>query len=275
LAISSLIRLVAKPEPQNHGTAEPEVVADTYRLKRGHLVIWSSNHIALALIACLLLGGCGPSEAQLDATATAEVREANRQATAEAVSATAEAAAVFATAASLQSAATLVFGPEDVDLEHTPQNKLVPTYEYDADELRDIIVEATFIVPYDGLENPWDIGFLFRSTGEDDQLRLAVTSEGSWTLVRAVSGDPPSFEDLSDGALENLPTQAGEQITLRLVADGGQGALFLNGRLGAEFDLSAKTSAGSVMVATGLYIGDEQEGAVTKVQEFRVWKIEG
>jgi hypothetical protein len=236
---------------------------------------FTTGHRALALIACLLLAGCGPSEAQLDATATAEVREANRQATAEAVAATAEAATVFATAESLQSAATLVFGPEDIDLEHTPQNKLVPTYEYDADELRDMIVEATFTVPYDGLENPWDIGFLFRSTGEDDQLRLAVTSSGDWTLVRAVSGDPPSFQDLSVGTIEDLPTQAGERITLRLIADGDQGTLFINGRLGSQFDLSAKTSAGSVMVATGLYIGDEQEGAVTKVVEFRVWKIDG
>jgi hypothetical protein len=220
---------------------------------------------ALVLLA-LLIAGCGPSQADLDATATAEIQ-------AEHAAATATAREAMQTATAQLEAARLVFGPEDVRLEHNPNDKQVVTYEIE-DELRDLVVEARFVTPYDADEDAWDIGFLLRSNEEDDQLRLVVSSDASWTLIRSEDGDPPTFDTLQRGTLEPFDSGGGVAITIRAVLEGEHGLLFVDGRYIAALDLSSKTTAGNVMVGTGFYTGDEREGAVTEVTGFRVWKIE-
>lgn len=218
--------------------------------------------LLLALLL-FLLPSCGPSKAERDATATVERQESQ----------TATATAARATAASIDSFARLVFGPEDVALEHNPNDKQVVTYEIE-DEVRDFVVEARFTTPYDGSEYPWDIGFLLRSNEEDDQLRLVLSSDASWALIRAKDGDPPIFQTIQQGSIDPFDMRGGVPITIRVTLDGEHGLLFVDDAYIAPLDLSAKTSAGTVMVGTGFYTGDEQEGAVTRVRDFRVWKIE-
>jgi hypothetical protein len=224
------------------------------------------------LLACAigaLLSGCGPSREELQATATSRARE---QATEVALEATSVAAPAFATAEALAEGASLIFGPEDLALEHNPNDKQVVTFDIE-DELRDVIVEARFTAPYDGAENPWDVGVMIRSNEEDDQIRVAVTSDGEWTSTRAVDGDPPSFRTIQSGVIAGFDGSAGATVSIRLVAQGERGALFINDAFIATLELDAKGTAGTVIVGTGFFTGNEQEGATTLVEGVRVWGI--
>ncbi|GAB4152313.1 MAG: hypothetical protein Fur005_02340 [Roseiflexaceae bacterium] len=222
----------------------------------------------------LLLVCCGPSQAQIDATATAYVAARDATATAELATATATAQSAVATATTLQEAATNVLEVTAIELTHSPQNKLVPTYDTGVDT-RDFIIEATFLVPYQAdSEAGWDVGFLLRSTGDDEQLRLIIASDGSWYLVRSADGDPPIFEDISAGPIADLPTQADQPIEIRLVALGDQGQLFINQRYITTLDLSAKLDRGMIVAATGLFLGNERKGAATRIERLTIWEIE-
>jgi hypothetical protein len=57
---------------------------------------------------------------------------------------------------------------------------------------------------------------------------------------------------------------------LRLVAVGGRGWLFVNGRQAGLLDLGTSGDAGDVVVATGFFAGDELEGAATAFEDFTV-----
>lgn len=229
----------------------------------------------LALLTCglgALLGACGPSEEQLQATATASAQRRSARATEVALEATSVAAPAFATTTALAEGARLVFGPQDLELEHNPNNKQVSTYDIE-DELRDVIVEARFVAPYDGESNPWDVGVMIRSNEEDDQIRVVVDSTGDWACIRATDGDPPGFETLQSGSIEGFDGSAGAIVTIRLVAQGDSGFLFVNDALVAKLAIDAKATAGTVIIGTGFYTGDEQEGATTLVRELRVWAV--
>ena len=112
------------------------------------------------------------------------------------------------------------------------------------------------------------LGSRFRDLGPDDQYRLAIESAGFWSLGNRLGED---FDLVSEGEIDNLNTSVGEANTLLLYADGENGYIFLNGEFIALMDLSQRLDAGEIAVATGLYEGDEIEGAETVFTGFTIW----
>jgi serine/threonine-protein kinase len=214
-------------------------------------------------------------DARTAATATARAGEqataaAYADATATAEEGLSALAALAVSAVTDITAGQPVFGPVEGSLLHLEDGFIEAEYAPDV-VLADFVAEATFFTPYSRLEGSWDFGFMFRDMDTDDQYRLAIESNGLWSLGNRVGDD---FELVDEGEVDNLDTSVGGANTLLLYAQGDDGYLFLNGEFIARMDLAQRLEAGEIAVATGLYEGDEVEGAETVFIDFTIWAIE-
>ena len=213
---------------------------------------------------------------KIQSTATAQARNAKATATAHAIQAeaTATAQARENNIISLTNRSELVFGPMDGSLEHEEDENIEKVGS--AVDLKDFIAEVTFFNPYSRYTADWDYGFLFRDMYRNDQYRLVIFSDETWILSNAIpddEGDGWQSEYIADGEIPNLDTSANGRNEIRLICYGVKGFLYINQSFIAELDLSDRTNSGDVIVATGIYNGDEVDGQFTKFQDFTVWEI--
>ena len=162
------------------------------------------------------------------------------------------------------------FGPISGELQHEPSDGFIKT-EYADVSLSDFIVSATFVNPYSAASNEWDYGFAIRDGGSGSSARLIkviVTSRGRWEVAWR-QGRSSEVQTITEGTLKALNTGAGGRNTLWLSAVGERGLLFVNGEFISMLDLSAVTGAGDVAAITGVFIGNEVAGEVTRFEDFR------
>lgn len=221
----------------------------------------------------------------LDATATARAFEFAGTATAEAVVEATEQAAATATAVAEEAANAQIealrntiaaiqqqppiFAPTSGSLLHLEDGFIES--EYAGVNVSNFAAVVTFRTPYNRLLGTWDAGFMFRDTGVDDQYRLAIESTGFWSLGNRTGDD---FELLDEGELNNLNLAAGSENTLLLYVQGTEGYVFVNDEFITALDLSARTAAGDIAVAVGLYEGNEVEGEETGYTGFTIWSAD-
>lgn len=162
-----------------------------------------------------------------------------------------------------------LFGPESGSLVHVSDG-FVKAY-YAGVDVRDFVVDAVFYNPYAASRGNWDIGYALREGEVNDQFRLAVESNGDWSL-----GDRRGDEDnyVNSGTLSNLNTADGDGNRLTVYLNGDVGYFFVNGQFISELDLSVRTNSGDVGVATSLFAGYEIEGEETGFDEFTVWPLQ-
>ncbi|MCB9420656.1 MAG: protein kinase [Ardenticatenaceae bacterium] len=157
-----------------------------------------------------------------------------------------------------------LFGPLNGEMPHI-EDEFLESYYADPSPA-DFIASVTFTNPFVGA---WDYGYIFRQSEADSEMRLVVHSDGFWNLndrngeedVFVAEGDIAGLLDISEGG----------QNELILAALGGQGYFFLNGRFIATLDLSSRTEAGDLAVATGFYTDSERPGASTTFTDFTIW----
>jgi hypothetical protein len=140
---------------------------------------------------------------------------------------------------------------------------------------RDLIAEAIFHNPYSNTVGPWDIGFMFRDLGKQDetglkQLRLVISSDGIWSLMDYIG---TSLTDIDQGKVFNLDTKEGGENLLILVADGEVGSFYLNGVKIADLNLSTRMNSGGVAAAVSFLPGRNIEMGSTEIEGFTVWDI--
>lgn len=240
------------------------------------------SNIQLLVLTLLLalLPSCTPSDPSAQATATAETIAAAGTATAETVAATQTAAAgvrIVATATALQrQLGAPILGPKDGELPLPDNNdNQISVYGDDALRPADFIVEATFANPYSADVNTWDYGFVFRSSQDDNDYRIVIASTQTWELVRAEDdGKKVNFTTVSSGSIDGLNTGQNQTNSVRLVAIGPEGALFVNDRFVAALDLSDHTEAGSLLVGSGMTGGRTRDGSSTRYSKFTIWEVE-
>jgi len=186
-----------------------------------------------------------------DPAATRQSLEATRQALAQAEA----------------SAAAAVFGPLSGSLPHEDDDTIESVY---ADvSLGNFVAQATVLNPYAAAEGGWDFGLIFRQTAVDEELRLVIRSDGSWSLNNR-SSDTDSF--VQDGEVgDYLEEEENGRNTILLIANEGSGYFFLNGQFVDVLNLSERTDFGDLALGTGFYSSDEQDGAVTNYESFGVW----
>ena len=136
----------------------------------------------------------------------------------------------------------------------------------------DFVADALFYNPFAVSKNGWDIGYGFHRT-DDGELWIIIDSDGEWELMNGAGDDG----DLIDSGVINgrLNTNADEANRLTLIAQGKKGYFFVNNELAARLDLSSRTNSGDVVAATAFYTGHEVDGAVTKVENFTIWELDG
>lgn len=162
-----------------------------------------------------------------------------------------------------------LFGPENGSLAHVSDG-FVKAYYAEVD-VRDFVVDAVFYNPYAATRGNWDIGFSLREGEINDQFRLAVESNGDWSLADR-RGEDTNY--VNSGTLTNLNTGEGDGNRLTVYLSGDTGYFFVNGQFVSELDLSARTNSGDVGVATSLFAGYEIEGEETGFDEFTVWPVQ-
>ena len=162
------------------------------------------------------------------------------------------------------------FGPVKGDLPHDGGEFIV---EFGAEVFAsDFVATATFNNPYPALLSGWDYGFLFRDAGQFNYHAVVVENRND--------RDPMWFHYLRDGAGEGrlvgsgrasgLWPDSGGMNTLRLIAIGSQGWLFINGIAVGSLDLSAGPAGGDISVLTGYHPENKVSGQTTRFLGFTV-----
>jgi hypothetical protein len=161
-----------------------------------------------------------------------------------------------------------VFGPDSGSLPHE-EDRSVEARSAGVG-LRDFVAEAVFYNPYPATKGSWDMGFLFRDAGKNDEFRLAVESDGDWSLNDR-RGDEDDF--IGTGWISNLDVSAGNSNRLTLLAEGDQGFFFVNDIFITKLDLSSRTNSGDISAAIEIVSDHEVEGETTAYEGFTVWSL--
>jgi hypothetical protein len=136
--------------------------------------------------------------------------------------------------------AKLVFGPKDYTLRHNLENTVI-TFDPGL-SLKDFIVSINFINPYDtSATGTWDYGILFRNKYKNEQYRLTILSNQSWSLV-----DAWTWTNIFSRNDKHLTATAGEENMIWLIVVNAKAYLFINSTYIQSLDVGAKLTAGDI-----------------------------
>ena len=164
-------------------------------------------------------------------------------------------------------ASRVVFGPVDGSIEHDPDDGLIDVYRARGVTTADAIIEARFHNPYSRTEGDWSSGFMFRRPRSGWFHIVIVRNNGVWYHILGTGSDR---ERLGAGYSEHIDTGADGSNHIRVVADGADGTLSVNGRHVADLDLSGLTESGSVSALGSYFTGDGVEGKSTRFEDFTI-----
>lgn len=131
----------------------------------------------------------------------------------------------------------------------------------------DFYARATFTNPRPTSLASWDFGLGFRDSGEDEQFRLVVDSEGNWFLKNGLS------PVIAEGTLVDVDTGDSGTNIIEIVAVGETGYFAFNERLVTELDLSAPVSGGDLFVGAGFFAEDAVGDGSSAYSDFEIWAL--
>ena len=162
--------------------------------------------------------------------------------------------------------APLLAGPFDLPLEQQPNILFV--YKAGLD-VRDFVAHAAFTNPEvdDGV--PWDFGFQFRTTGENEDLRIFLLSDGTWNF--SIGTDPPEQTVVAP----NFDPAPGAVNTLDLIVQDYEAIFGINGEFVASILLPDLLPSGDVYASTGFFSDLSVEGRIIQLTGFTVYGLPG
>lgn len=164
------------------------------------------------------------------------------------------------------SEAELVFGPVNNSIKSFLDERIA-TYDTGL-TLMNFILAVTFVNPLDtSSANSWDYGIFFRNSHGNDQYRLMIRADGSWSLINA-----NTWLNISRGKDENLNTMAGESNSIWLVVIDEKAFLFINYIYLKTLGVRAKLTAGDISLATG-FEPDKKTSYNIEFRDFTVWSL--
>ena len=110
----------------------------------------------------------------------------------------------------------------------------------------------------------WDVGFIFRDSGDGNLQYVAVTNDGRYSHRIRVDGENAL---LSSGVITNWSDDADSENKLSLIVIEDRGWLVVNSQFVADLDVSGGIDDGALQLATGIFAGDEVEGESTRVRD--------
>ena len=162
-----------------------------------------------------------------------------------------------------------MYGPFSSVLAHDDDNFIETDY---ADvSPANFVMRVNMINPYGSVTGNWDFGLIFRQTDVDDEMRLVIRSDGSWSLNNRT---PDNDNFIQEGnAAQYLNLDILDSNLFQLIAFDDVGYFFLNDHFIAQLDLSERTTPGEIALATGFYASTEIDGEVTIYNDFGLWPI--
>ena len=129
-----------------------------------------------------------------------------------------------------------LFGPLTQSLTHGNDSSLTTLDAHV--NVSNFVAEATFMNPYERAQKGWDYGFVFRSTGSNQQYRIWVDSDQNWYL-RLLTG-PESSTDVKHGMLNNLDVSVPGSNKLAVVVVDSAAYFFVNDTYIDTLDVSVR-----------------------------------
>ena len=164
-----------------------------------------------------------------------------------------------------------VFGPESGAIEHNTRDGLIDTYRANVLE-SDTVIEARFFNPYSSQAGSWSSGFFFRHSDANVAHIVVVSSNGAWHHYLR-TGDIATQQDLAAEYSNHIDTTAGGSNQVRVIANGSEGWLFINGSYVDNLDLSGLTSAGNVSAVGSYFQEDGIAGKSTRFEDFTIRRL--
>ena len=164
-----------------------------------------------------------------------------------------------------------VFGPESGSIEHNPDDGFIDVHQANV-SMSDGIIEARFFNPYSSQVGSWSSGFIFRKADSNVVYIVVVSSNGAWYHYLR-TGDVDTEQDLAAEFSTHINTTARGSNHIRIIANGTEGWLFINGAYVANLDLSGLTGAGSVSAVGSYFQGHGITGKSTRFEHFTIRRL--
>lgn len=120
----------------------------------------------------------------------------------------------------------------------------------------------------DDPNHPWDIVVGFWHAGGDDQVRLVIVSDGTWSLALGTA------RPILSGEVGNLNLGPARGNDIELAVLDGVGYLGVNGEFVASFEIPSEPRAGDLWLASGTFPENAQEGVETPFSDWTIWSLE-
>ena len=158
----------------------------------------------------------------------------------------------------------LVFGPRDGAVEHNTEDGLLEVFN-GPEPRGDVLVEATFLNPYDRDVLIWQHGFLIKHQGHNHQYWVSISSYGEWQYFHRLGESAAIGRYRAEST--DINRNPGEKNLLQVVITGDKGWVYVNGKFQGGMDLSVDTAGDGIT----LFVDDEHPGE-TPYEDFAVWQ---
>lgn len=137
----------------------------------------------------------------------------------------------------------------------------------DTTQVSDFVTRVSFTNPTIKDNGLWDVGFIFRSSDNNNDLRFILLSDQRWQLRYSNTGEPLATGELT------FDTTPGTEHTLELIAADEYGWVFLDGEFAAELPLRALIDTGEVKFGSGFFKDTTYPGVDVKYRNWTIYPI--
>ena len=159
----------------------------------------------------------------------------------------------------------LAYGPVSGRLLHNPADGYIEG-DCPDNEITNFLAQVTLFTPFSTSQGTWDYGFGFRDVGKNEDYRIILMSDKTWSFEKGV-------DLISSGNVSGMRVGENESNLIQLVAMDSQGWLFVNGYQVTGLNLSSLINEGTIWVGTGFYTDNEKAGEGTKYSDFTIWEL--
>tara|TARA_B100000029_G_scaffold516498_1_gene630306 strand:+ start:30529 stop:32994 length:2466 start_codon:yes stop_codon:yes gene_type:complete len=164
------------------------------------------------------------------------------------------------------------YGPEDIILDHNPDDNFVPSETTNTNFLNTVI-EATIYPPHYDKNRNWSSGFLIRRNNSSQLHSIGINSKGNW--FHYARNRNLSDEDITYGNYSSqIKLGLNEKNILKIISIDNKGWLFINNKFVSELDLSLWTGNGDIQPIGSWFTGDEYYGESTLFNNITIKSLE-
>ena len=173
---------------------------------------------------------------------------------------------------------TPLFGPMDGEIEHNiHETGFIDTYRASGIQTRDGIIEARFFNPYSASVGQWSSGFMFRHRSIDGVPKfhiVLITERGNFYHYLRTTGDGEADQRLAFRHIGEIDASYPGSNHIRILANGSEGKLHINGHFIADLQLQGLMEEGSVYAVGTYFRSHGVAGHSTRFEDFTIWPID-